>query len=134
MNQLEGSTLEQPVAESLSTISGTENEPPIQVTDHKQKVVPLFCLSSFCNFSNAWTELYYNLKHLFNFKQGIMISVDEGTALTNTKTTSKHITTSHVSLFYVTMPSNWHENGIDLVKRCWKEIWNKHQNEIKSLL
>ncbi|XP_039688369.1 uncharacterized protein [Medicago truncatula] len=53
-DNLEGSTPEKPVAESLSTTSATENEPPIQVIDHKQK--------------------------------GVEITVEEVTALTNSKT------------------------------------------------
>jgi len=91
---LEGSTSEKPVAEPLSTISGTENEPPVQVIDHKQKAFPLFCLYSFRHFFNAGIVLYYKLKHPFNFKQGIEITVEKGT--------SKRIRTSQVTLFYVT--------------------------------
>jgi len=45
---------------------------------------------------------YYNLKHLFNFKQVSEISVEEGT--TTSANAKRTTASSPVSLFYLTKP------------------------------
>jgi hypothetical protein len=50
---LEGSTSEKIPVATVLTISGTKNEPPIQVVAPKQKAIPLFSLYSLDSFSNS---------------------------------------------------------------------------------
>jgi hypothetical protein len=55
---LEGSTSIKTTAGTLSTISGTNNEPPMQLDIAlKQKAFPLFCLYYFLTFFNVGIEL-----------------------------------------------------------------------------
>jgi hypothetical protein len=64
---LEGSTSEKTPVATVSTISRTKNEPPIQVVALKQKAIPLFSLYSLDSFSNSGIEFYYKHKLPFNF-------------------------------------------------------------------
>jgi hypothetical protein len=55
---LEGSTSEKTAEGTLSTITGTKNDPPIQLdTALNQKAFPLFCLYYFLSFFNVGIEL-----------------------------------------------------------------------------
>ncbi|RHN66915.1 hypothetical protein MtrunA17_Chr3g0097011 [Medicago truncatula] len=73
---------------TLSATSETTNELPIQLVALKRKALQkhlILLVYSFSLFVNKGIELNYNLKHLFNYKQGNEISVEEGTTSANAK-------------------------------------------------